>query len=103
MTTITVSAEVEVNLEDVLEEASPTALADALATHNRENALSAIQAAGLMKITEDCPEMDDLENLILAFKKGDRSLFEISLSNLFPAAKTQIAMDLCQPALFFVA
>ena len=103
MATISIDTTVEVDLDDVLEEASPTALADALATHNRTNAISALHAAGLMKITEDCPEMDDLENLISAFKEGNRSLFEISLTNLFPAAKTQIAMDLCQPALFFVA
>lgn len=103
MTTITVNAEVDVDLEDILEEASPTALADALATHDRTKSISALRAAGLMKITEDCPEMDYLTDLISAFRAQDRSLFEISLINLFPAAKAQIAMDLRQPALFFVS
>lgn len=103
MATVSVETSVEVDIEDVLEECTTNTLVKALQERKRLEVIEALQKGGLLKISEESPEMGDLENMISAFNSGDRTLFEISLQNLFPAAKTQITFDLHNKQLRMVA
>lgn len=96
MATISVDVDVDIDIEDHLDEVSTEMLAETLAERTRAQALSALQSHGLISLAEDSEDMTDIENIIHAFNTRDRTLFEISLNNLFPTAKTQITFTLRQ-------
>lgn len=103
MTTVTIDVDVDVDISDHLDECTTSELAEALSEKPRTEAMAALQAVGLLSVTDENPEMNDLENMIAAFNSGDRDLFEISLRNLFPIAKEQIAFAMCHKQLSLAA
>lgn len=103
MATVSVDVDVEIEIEDHLDEVSTDTLCETLSERPRVDVLLALQRHSLIGLADDSADMTDLENMISAFNTGDRDLFQISLRNLFPTAKEQIAFAMCQKQMSLAA
>lgn len=103
MATVSVDVDVEIDIEDHLDEVSTDTLCETLSERDRADVVVGLQRYGLMSLAVDSEDMTDLENMISSFNTGDRDLFQISLRNLFPTAKEQIAFTMCQKQLSLAA